>query len=499
MEPTVNAPVRDSAALIAAFGLTSLANYAFSVALSWFLTPSEFGLVGVAQSLLLLAGLAVGSGFSWSASHDLAAYGPGERSRRTLRTALIANAGLGLLLASVMGATSRLGLPAFGPENRLVLPLVGLTTLLLALRAVANGAARGAYRFRPLAANLAGEAFLKALAGLALVIAGAGVAGVMAGFAVGAAAALLHSLWIIRKLRFWEGVGWFDSGVVRASLPMFLGMLGPALMLNLDILGLKLLAPAQQADELAGLYQAAVVLARIPVFAAQSLAAVSFSYVAGRREALDGAPLAGYFRAAVKAWLRLLLPAALVLAVAPGAALSVFFPEAYQGAAGALRISAAGAALLAMATLLMGILQAAGERRRPALVAVAGVTAQLGVLALLAPRLGALAAALSLLAAGLVSSLGLTAIAARYVRPTRLAWRRITLERAVAALLPYFLLLLPLLALPRQVPGSAPLKLLLAGAGYCLALLVVHQDQERRSGARIRQQLARFVHVLMGE
>jgi O-antigen/teichoic acid export membrane protein len=43
-----------SAVLVAAYLGTSVLNYAFGVALSWFFAPEQFGVLGVAQSLLLL-------------------------------------------------------------------------------------------------------------------------------------------------------------------------------------------------------------------------------------------------------------------------------------------------------------------------------------------------------------------------------------------------------------------------------------------------------------
>ncbi|HYN88634.1 MAG TPA: oligosaccharide flippase family protein, partial [Ardenticatenaceae bacterium] len=319
---------KNGALLVAAFFIMAVLNYAFGVTLSWFFGPAEDGVVGVAQSLLLLTALVVGSGFAWTAAHDVAELGLGDESRRRFRAAWVANTGLGLLLAGALWAAYALGWLPLGPAYRLVVPLVGLTTVILAARAVVNGALRGLYRFGPLGLNQVGEVIIKSMAGLALVAAGAGAEGVMIGFALGSAAALLHSLWVVGSSRLWRGPGWLDGNVVAATVPLFAGMMGPALMLYLDVLGLKLLAPAALGDELAGFYQAAVILARTPVFMAQALTAALFSYVAG--SAREGTTPASYMQAALRAWARVLLPAALVLALAPGAALDLFFPPAYQ-------------------------------------------------------------------------------------------------------------------------------------------------------------------------
>ena len=248
-----------SAIIITAFIVTSVINYGFSVALSWFFSPAQFGMLGVAQSLLLTLGLTVGSGFAWLIAHEVATSGVTDETLRNFRTALVANCILGFMLMLGLWFAYLSKLLPLGSEYHLVIPLVGLATLLLAFRAVLNGAMRGLYQFGPLSVNLVGEAIAKAAIGLILVKAGFGVAGVMIGFVCGAGAGLLHSLWIIRPSKFWRGKGWFDIKVVPAALPLFLGMLGPALMMNLDLLGLRILAPASQGNELAGHYQDAVI------------------------------------------------------------------------------------------------------------------------------------------------------------------------------------------------------------------------------------------------
>jgi len=318
-----------SAIIITAFIVTSVINYGFSVALSWFFSPVQFGMLGVAQSLLLTLSLTVGSGFAWLIAHEVASSGVTDETLRYLRNVLVANGILGFMLMVGLRYAYQSELLPLGSEYHLVIPLVGLATLLLAIRAVLNGAVRGLYQFGPLSVNLVGEAIAKAVIGLILVKAGFGVTGVMIGFACGAGAGLLHTLWIIRPSKFWRGKGWFDIKVVPAALPLFLGMLGPALMMNLDLLGLRFLAPAGQGNELVGYYQVAVILARTPIFIAQSLILVLFSYAAKKDNLRENHVACGYVGAALRVWTRLLLPISLVLILAPKAALTLFFPVQY--------------------------------------------------------------------------------------------------------------------------------------------------------------------------
>jgi O-antigen/teichoic acid export membrane protein len=254
----VNRVTKNTVIFIAAFGIMALLNYAFAVGLSWILDASEFGVLGVAQSLLLLGALIVGSGFAWTTSKEFAAKGQTERSRRRFRTAVLANTILGLCLALALWATYTLGWLDLGRAYQTIVPLIALTILVLAARSVVNGAAQGMYRFGAVSVNQVGEVAVKITAGLALVFLGFGVSGVMVAFALGALAALIHSVFLVRPAKLWRGRGWFDRSVLAMTAPLFLGILGPALILNLDILGLKLLSPSGQSDELAGYYQASV-------------------------------------------------------------------------------------------------------------------------------------------------------------------------------------------------------------------------------------------------
>ena len=497
---------RHSAFVIGAFVLTALLNYAFGVGLSWFLEPALYGVLGVAQALLLLSALVVSAGFSWTANHDVAG-GVDDGTRMRFRTAWLANIALGALLALALQAVYALGILDLGAAYEVVIPLVGVTTLILAARAVLNGAAQGLYRFGAVAVNQVLEVGVKFTAGVALVAAGWGVAGVMAAFALGALVALAHSFWVVRGARFWQGSGWFDAHVLSLTGPLFVGMLGPALMLNLDILGLRLLAPAGQGDELAGFYQAAVILPRIPVFTARALLTVLFSYaagavagvVAGNTEAERPMRPADYRRAALRLWQRLLLPAGVALALAPEAALTIFFPTTYLVAAGALRVAAVGGLLLSLVTLVSGVAQATGPRRIPAVAAAAGAVTQIGVLVWLVPQWGPLAAATSLVAAGAVSLVVLFAWKAWPISFTSGdAAHLLTPENVLRTLAPLALLALPLLLLPGSSRSGALLQYGLAGLVYVLALFYLRPAPEARPATATRGWFQHVVYLLIG-
>jgi O-antigen/teichoic acid export membrane protein len=491
---------KHSLILIMAYLANSGLNYLFGVLLSWFLTPEQFGVLGVTQSLLLLTALVAGSGFAWTATHDVATGDVTDATRSRFRAAWTANVGLGLLMGLGLWICYRSGLLPLGSAYAFVVPLVSVTVVLLAARSVINGVARGLYRFGAVGANLIGEVLVKILVGLGLVAVGFGVVGVMAGFVFGAAASLVHSWWIVRPARMWRGKGWFDRRVVVVTLPLFASLLGTALMLNLDVLGLKLLSPAGLADELSGFYQAAVILARTPVYLAQALTLVLFSYVAGARRQPGPAKrrVGQYLGTVTRSWVKFLLPAGLILFLAPRTALLLFFPVHYQAAASALQLAAAGGALLALVNMVNGVLQASGERGRPAAVTAAATAAQIVVLYWLVPRLGVLGAAVSLLTAGVTALIGLALICWPYLASSfrGRSFADVAFQLLRFALPPSWMLML-LLLVPDGDRALAFIKLGLAGLAYLAGVVVVEMPALDRQRS-MPEQVLQLMQVVIG-
>jgi O-antigen/teichoic acid export membrane protein len=356
------------------------------------------------------------------------------------------------------------------------------------------------------ALNLVGEVIIKAAAGWLLIFLGFGVTGVMLGFAIGAAVSFLHSLWIVRPARIWEGAGWLDRKVLADTLPLFAGLVGIAIQLNLDVLGLKLLAPQNTGDILAGYYQAAVILARTPVFIAQALALVLFSYAAGGNKwqelnlASQAEHRTDYVRTAIKTWLRLIVPGVMVLILAPQLILDLFFPDAYQSAADILGVSAAGCSMLALATLLSGVFQALGKRKIIARSAGIATTIQVLLLIWLVPLRGAMGAALSLVGAGLAFLAGLFPLLQPILRemakqnsgPGKLTtW-------LVSQILPHILLTLVLIWTPRVLSDFAWVTLCCAGIVYLGSLAALRPRENDTVKPTALQAINHFVQVLLG-
>jgi len=154
--------------------------------------------------------------------------------------------------------------------------------------------------------------------------------------------------------------------------------------------------------------------------------------------------------------------------------------------------------LLSLATLLIGVIQAGRDRRLPALTTGIAVIVQIFVLILLLPRWGTTGAALSLLAAGLVTLIGLSPAIFTQHDFSFHRLRGLIIPHLYRMGLPLSILGVLLFKLPEGERLTAAVKLGLAGTGYCLALLSTYWRRPSHSNSPIRQQILQFVNVLMG-
>jgi O-antigen/teichoic acid export membrane protein len=277
-------------------------------------------------------------------------------------------------------------------------------------------------------------------------------------------------------------------------------MLGTALMLNLDVLGLKLLAVGGQGDELSGYYQAAVILARTPVFLAQALTLVLFSYAAGNvlDDLGEKSKLSTYFQAAVRSWFRFLVPIGVVLILAPADILTLMFPAQYQESSDILQIAAVGGLLLSLVTMLNGVLQATGHKRGAALTTAVATVSQIAVLLWFVPRSGAHGAAASLVVAGVIALAGLVII---YLRASSVNLKKLfrmeNLGIALREVLPIFIISTFLLLVPGGSRYLTLFKLALVVILYLTVLFAVQTSGKERQSKQSNS-LMSLIQLVIG-
>lgn len=385
---------KGSMILIVTFFITSIVNYIFNVGLGWLLVPAEYGVYGVSIALMTILSFFVNSGFPIAAS-KLISEETCKDELRIFKTSLTCNILLGLFVSIIFWF-----IYGFLPlENyRSLIFIVILMTILTSVKSVYQYALQGFFRFKEMGALGVLEVFLKLVFGVGLVYIGFGAFGAVTGLFIAGLVSLFVRLFLFRDFKFWRSKGW-ERRVLFFTFPMFLGMLGFTLIQNLDILVLKFLSPGDT-DKLAGLYQAGLLLARIPFFLTGTVMMAVFPFISKGNSNV-------YSQVSLKYVVLFIFPVSIAITLKPDAFLYLVYPVSYVEAAPVLRVLALGMGFFAIMTVFSNIFQASGKPKIPARLLLITSGLQLGLLFILIPVMGIVGAALATLLACLGGTIGL--------------------------------------------------------------------------------------------
>jgi len=422
---------------LAFLGVTIL-NYGYALAMAWLLPVESYGVLGLTQSWILIAGTLLGSGFPWGVSLVIARRGSTDEAYAATKSALAGNIGLALAFSAALLLTVAVAGLSFGPERTIILSLIVAETLLLAAMSVWSGVLQGNLRFGAIGIARILEALGKLGGGVVLVVWGYGAAGAVGATVLATAISLAYAIWTARRFAFWRARAWGDWQLFRGSLSIFLGLSALTVIINFDIIGIDLFIGGSEAVLLAGFYQAASMLPRMLVLLARTYASALFPYIARA----DEHEISAYVGGALKYIVLLVVAANLVMAAIPEAIITLIFPDSYIVAASAMRYAALGSALLSVVTVVASIFQARNLQLPPAISLPLAGAVELIALAVLLPRYGIAGAGLALLAAGVVAC---SALLVWFVRAFgwRLRWTDPLRFSAAGATLVAVLVLLP--------------------------------------------------------
>lgn len=374
---------RGSGMLAAAFLVVGAGNYAFTLVTAHIIPRTQYGVLALAQSFLFFTAWFTASGFPWTATRRLSGNANMQQRAAVLRGALLGNLAVATLLALLLLLLTATGAFKLGGESATPVVLAAVTCSLSGVNTVARGGLQGFFRFRTVAyANIL-ETSVKIALGVGLAAAGWGATGAAVGILVGMSLSTMYSLWSLRAVPMLRTHGFGGWSLVRETVPLFVGTAGMALLTSVDLFAVKLLSPVSGSNDNAALYQASVTLARIPYFFASAMTTAVFPYVARVRDNAEAAAL--YVRKGILFLVTLLTPLSLVMISEPYDVLQLFLPANYIDAAPALRTIAVGTTFLALSTFLVGVLQASGRDRMPALLALGAVVVEVVLLAVLIP------------------------------------------------------------------------------------------------------------------
>ncbi|MFN8439392.1 MAG: polysaccharide biosynthesis C-terminal domain-containing protein [Caldilineaceae bacterium] len=399
--------------LIGSTIVIAMVNYALSIFLSWMLTPAQYGMIGVSQSLIFVGSWFLIAGFPWVSAQKVATLTVDELSSAypLLNSALWANGLLGFLVALGLCSAVWLGIVPLAPDYRIFSLLIALIVILLAIRLAITPVLQGRLLFAQLSWVTLIEATVQFMVALGLVMEGWGVSGALAGFATGSAVSLLVALWLTRSTAFWRWPS-FDLELIaklRPAIPLLVANMSGVLLVNLDMLLLRLLIVGQ--DEWIGYYQVVAVLARIPYYISQSANTMIFPMVARNAAHADEADQTS--RQALRYVLSFIFSLCLVLTCAPRATIAFFFPTFYLPAAPILALLSLGIGMIILAQTVATLCQARRQSRPVALVLPFAVAVQIVACLWLIPRYQLQGAAWSSCLAGGVALIGMLVVLRR--------------------------------------------------------------------------------------
>lgn len=452
---------KGSFALLASFAVIAVLNYVFAIVMSWLLSVEQYGILGIAQAIVLLGATVTAAGFPWALAHLVARLDGASGRAAAFRSALFGNVSLGIGVAVLTAGIAVTGLLRPAGLYESVLAVAALTIAVLSVNAVLAGTLQGLTRLGALGGIRTLEVLVKVGAGTALVLAGFGALGAVLGFLAGAMVATTVAAALLRGFPIRGGHSAVGRAVLASTGPIFIAMSGLALLAQGDILTLKLFS-GEASEFIVGQYQVAVTLARIPFFAAMALFGSVFPFVA--RHIDDDAMAGSYARLALKYTFLFIVPLTVVFVVLPDPVVMLFFSEKYEEAAPPLVFAAIATLVLTVAYGLAVLLQAAGSPAAPARVLLVAVPAEVGIAAFAVPRFGMIGAAIALAAAAAIVALMLGPMVVRRfaigARPGPVAAYAVAIGVLAAVLL----------TVPHATRAETVVALLAGGLAYLIAL-----------------------------
>ncbi len=421
-------------------------NYGYALVLTRLLSPSRFAVYGAGQALLLSVGTVATASIPWVLAEGLVKARTPEDRRRAVLFALVINLGLGLVAGVLVAA---LGLQFAGPAVALVLLV---STVLILLASTPQGWLQGERRLGAAAVLRVTEVLVKVAAGGGLVVIGGGAAAALSGFGWGAGVVVVAGLVLLRgdlgrvhgALRsrgLWRSA--FGIGGVQALVSVFAA---------LDVV---LVAVLPVTGSAAGSYQAAVVLARVPLFFGGAVAVAAFPLLSRADRSVPDVIRTSYRLYAVLGG-----SYTVVVATLPSALSGRLFPASYVDVGRLLPLLAVSGFGLGLVNVVTTFFQSLGRYRTSMATQLVGLAVHVTAL-LVGYALGGTTG----IAAG--SALGSITTATLLVVQTRRIWQArlpLALPAGVLVLLVLMAAARPLLALwavPAVVLGLVAVRALL--------------------------------------
>ena len=354
---------RYSYIMIVALITSSLFNYLYQVVMGVLLPKHEFGVLGVALSIMFIASVLTQNTFSWSGTRRLS----NHLSKDIFRTVIVGNTSLALI-ASV--AIILLSL-----KTSYLLPciIVSAIVLITALNASCVSLLRAIKKFKSLAIANVIFSILKLILAIFLVLIGWGALGALLSMLIATLVVAAYLVYESLRIELDKSKGSF--GMITETFLVSITFIGITFVINSSIIFMRWISGS---DVLAGDYNAALTIARGPFFITAALITVLFPYVSSPNDRRE------FFAfQSIKYMILLVFPICLSMAVDPKTWLNLFFGQKYAEGAEILRVLSIGIGLTSLAFVISSNLIAFEKLKVPAVSLFIASMAQIAVIFLL--------------------------------------------------------------------------------------------------------------------
>lgn len=387
--------------------------------------PSLYGVFGVVLSFMTILNMLMTLGIPIAVSREVAQ--DEANSGAILKTALLGQFGLSLILSFCTIIFSKTIASVLGDAS--LSPFIAFTAVIYPLTAVYSVITNyfnGLHAFALQATIVLLYSFAK-LAGSVGLLVPFRVYGALSGFAVGGAIASIIGLPFVFKATKKH----FQKPFPLGNLLTFAGaVVGTSIALQILMsTDLFLVKRFLHDDTLAGYYNAASTLSRIPYFILQALGFIFLPSIA--RLMKENETMARDFIREIFRYLYLLLLPITVLAAATSKSLvHLFYSKVYEPASQPLTLLMIALGLLSAFYLLSTIAAGANKARVPLIIAWLMLPLDISLGSLLIPRFGLEGAALSTI---ITAGIGTTFMGGYMIKRFRLSFPLITLFKGIMA------------------------------------------------------------------
>lgn len=337
--------------------------YIYQVSMGWFLGPAGYGILGVSLAIMNILALFSELGIPVAVTKYVSEYEAKKEWKNVsgvIQSGIKFTAYLGIATAVIFAFFIPILSDYFKNQEYLfTLSVVAATIPVISILATYRGALQGFQLIKEYSMLSIAEAVVRVVIAIVLVYIGFYVLGAILAFAICILITVSLAFFFLRKISLEKNATFPIKKSLLFAIPVTIASAALLILTNTDIICIKLLTPKLLSDTLAGYYNAAAIIARIPVYIVSPLLIVLLPAVSSVYAIDDQNKLKLYTEIAFRYVILLVIPMCVGLIVLSKDLISLLYPRAFLYGAPALAVLAFGSIFSALfsiaSTLIIGI------------------------------------------------------------------------------------------------------------------------------------------------